>query len=89
MQRPDWSTAREVPLVAVPCGSGNGVAASSGLWDLSTAAVAICRGRCSPVDVATALQPPGNRFYCLLSVVYGTMVRLGDSAITHVCGMHK
>ncbi|KXZ51247.1 hypothetical protein GPECTOR_13g734 [Gonium pectorale] len=75
-QRPDWSAARAVPLVPVPCGSGNGLAASAGLWDADTAAVAICRGRTEPVDVASVLQPPGNRFYCLLSVVYGSMANL-------------
>ncbi|GLC46319.1 hypothetical protein PLESTB_000998600 [Pleodorina starrii] len=82
-QRPDWAAAREVPLVAVPCGSGNGVAASCGLWDLTTAAVAVCRGRVAPVDVASVLQPPNSRYYCLLSVVYGAMANL-DIGTNHL-----
>ncbi|PNG99755.1 Sphingosine kinase A, partial [Tetrabaena socialis] len=75
-QRPDWAAACRVPMAAVPCGSGNGLAASAGLWDPVTAAVAACRGRVAPVDVASVLQPPGNRYYCLLSVVYGAMANL-------------
>ncbi len=77
-QRPDWEAAVQCPMAAVPCGSGNGLAASAGLWDPVTAVVSVCRGRTEPVDVASVLQPPGNRFYCLLSVVYGSMVRLAD-----------
>lgn len=65
----------QCPMAAVPCGSGNGLAASAGLWDPVTAVVSVCRGRTEAVDVASVLQPPGNRFYCLLSVVYGSMVR--------------
>ncbi|KAG2498809.1 hypothetical protein HYH03_003003 [Edaphochlamys debaryana] len=75
-QRPDWASAVRVPLAAVPCGSGNGVAASAGMWDADTAVVALCRGRAEPVDVASVLQPPGSRFYCVLSVVYGAMANL-------------
>ncbi|KAG2438711.1 hypothetical protein HXX76_005257 [Chlamydomonas incerta] len=75
-QRPDWEAAVQCPMAAVPCGSGNGLAASAGLWDPVTAVVSVCRGRTEPVDVASVLQPPGNRFYCLLSVVYGSMANL-------------
>ncbi|KAG2453421.1 hypothetical protein HYH02_001644 [Chlamydomonas schloesseri] len=75
-QRPDWESAVQCPMAAVPCGSGNGLAASAGLWDPVTAVVSVCRGRTEPVDVASVLQPPGNRFYCLLSVVYGSMANL-------------
>ncbi|GIL84336.1 hypothetical protein Vretimale_15950 [Volvox reticuliferus] len=82
-QRADWNVARDTPLVAVPCGSGNGVAASCGLWDITTAAVAVCRGRITPIDVATVLQPPNSRHYCLLSVVYGAMANL-DIGTNHL-----
>ncbi|GFR44000.1 hypothetical protein Agub_g5146, partial [Astrephomene gubernaculifera] len=82
-QRPDWSSARHVPLLAVPSGSGNGLAASCGLWDPVTAVVALLRGRTAPVDVASVLQPPGNRFYCILSVVYGAMANL-DVGTNHL-----
>eukprot|EP00198_Chlamydomonas_reinhardtii_P003707 XP_001693043.1 diacylglycerol kinase [Chlamydomonas reinhardtii] len=75
-QRPDWEAAVQCPMAAVPCGSGNGLAASAGLWDPVTAVVSVCRGRTEAVDVASVLQPPGNRFYCLLSVVYGSMANL-------------
>ncbi len=76
MRRPDWSSAVRVPLAPVPTGSGNGLAASAGLWDVATAAVALCRGRAQPIDVASVLQPPASRSYCLLSVVYGVMSNL-------------
>jgi sphingosine kinase len=63
-------------MCPVPTGSGNGMAASCGLWDPATAAVAVCRGRVHACDVISALQPPGTRLYCLLSLVYGLMANL-------------
>ena len=74
--RPDWPSAAALPMCPVPTGSGNGMAASCGLWDPSTTAVAVCRGRVQPCDVVSALQPPGQRYYCLLSLVYGLMANL-------------
>lgn len=58
LNRPDWETSRRVPLAHVPGGSGNGLAASCGLWDTVTAAYSICKGRTQPLDVASVLQPP-------------------------------
>ena len=46
-----------MPFAHVPGGSGNGLAASCGLWDTTTAAYAICKGRTQPLDVASVLQP--------------------------------
>eukprot|EP00955_Chlamydomonas_euryale_P001645 18517-Chlamydomonas_euryale.AAC.2 len=38
MCRPDWEAACKVPFAHLPGGSGNGLAASCGLWDAPTAA---------------------------------------------------
>ena len=59
--RPDWETAVKTPFGAIPTGSGNGLAASLGLWDPVTAAYSACKRVTHPIDVASALQPPGNR----------------------------
>jgi hypothetical protein len=69
--RPDWDTARLVPLAHIPAGSGNGLAHSCGLRDAQTAAFAICKGVLSPMDVASVLQPPSSRRFMMLSVAYG------------------
>ena len=46
-----------LPFVHVPGGSGNGLAASCGLWDAETAAYAICKGKTRSLDIASCLQP--------------------------------
>ena len=43
-RRPDWQKAVKVPLALVPGGSGNALAASTGLWTPTTAAHAGVRG---------------------------------------------
>eukprot|EP00798_Chlamydomonas_sp_ICE-L_P017203 gene17203-23524_t len=87
--RPDWEAPCRLPIAAVPTGSGNGMAASSvptgsgngmatscGMWDPTTAAHAICKGRTEPLDMATVLQAPGSRYLIFLSVVFGLMANL-------------
>lgn len=45
LSRPDWAAARHLPFAHVPGGSGNGLAASCGLWDPVTAAYSIAKVR--------------------------------------------
>ncbi|KAL6753666.1 ATP-NAD kinase-like domain-containing protein [Haematococcus lacustris] len=73
--RPDWATASRVPFAPVPTGSGNGLAASVGVFDALSAAFSVCKGRCQPLDVASVLQG-ANRYYLLLSLTYGLMANL-------------
>lgn len=69
--------ASKVPLCHVPGGSGNGIAASCGLWTPATAAHAIVHGASAPLDAATVLQPrSGSRYLAALSVQYGMMTNL-------------
>lgn len=74
--RSDWEAACKIPFAAIPTGSGNGLAASTGLWDPATAVVALCKHTTHPIDMASVLQPPGSRYYCFLSLVYGLMANL-------------
>jgi diacylglycerol kinase family enzyme len=71
LQRPNWAAMRQVPVAQVPCGSGNALAASTGLWDVPTAAHAVVKGAAAPLDVASVVQPPGKRYFSFLSVTYG------------------
>ncbi|GAB4814339.1 hypothetical protein N2152v2_001385 [Parachlorella kessleri] len=74
--RSDWDAMRRLPLVQVPCGSGNALAASTGLWDPLTAAFAIVRGATSALDIVSVLQPPGRRYYSFLSLTFGLIPNL-------------
>ena len=56
----------KLPLALVPGGSGNALAASTGLWNAASAAHAIVKGRTQPIDVVSVLQPPGRRYYSLV-----------------------
>lgn len=76
LSRPDWESARRVPIAHVPGGSGNGLAHSCGLPDAHTAAFAICKAVVSPMDMASVLQPPASRQFIMLSVAYGTLANL-------------
>lgn len=51
LDRPDWEAMRGVPLVQIPCGSGNALAASTGERG---GAGGLCRGQ-----AAAALQRQG------------------------------
>ena len=61
-RRPEWREAVKVPLALVPSGSGNALAASTGLWTPATAAHAVVKGLTRPIDVVSVLQPPGHVF---------------------------
>lgn len=78
LNRPDWDEMRNVPLLQVPCGSGNALAACTGLWDVSTAAYAAVKGGIVPLDICSVIQfgPDGRslpRFYSFLSFAYGML----------------
>ena len=83
LHRPDWEVMRAVPIVQVPCGSGNALAASTNLWDVPTAVHAALRGRQAPLDVASVVQCPGGRFFSFLSVTYG-MISTMDVGTEHL-----
>ncbi|KFM24516.1 Sphingosine kinase 1 [Auxenochlorella protothecoides] len=76
LNRPDWEAARQLPLVQIPAGSGNGLAASTGLWDVTTAVHALVKGCTSPMDVSSVLQPPARRVFSFLSLTYGMIPNL-------------
>ena len=83
----DAEHASKVPLCHVPGGSGNGIAASCGLWTPATAAHAIVHGQSTPMDAATVLQPrSGSRYLAALSVQYGMMTNL-DVDTEHLRGL--
>ena len=76
--RDDWkSCVDSVNLMQVPCGSGNALAASSGVWDVATAAYVAIKGRTSTIDIATIIQPSTNRIiFSFLSVTFGLVANL-------------
>jgi hypothetical protein len=85
--RPDWASCLcpsgrpggRPPLAIgmVPTGSGNGLAASLGLWDAATAALAVVKRATKAMDVASVLQPPSSR--SVLPVI-GWMPPVGSCA---------
>jgi sphingosine kinase len=77
LQRPDWAAAAAVPLLQAPAGSGNALAASSGLWSVAAAAHALVKGAAVPLDVMSVMQPSArDRYYGFLSVTYGTIAAI-------------
>lgn len=78
LQRADWQEmAQSLQLVQVPCGSGNALAASCGIWDIATAAYAAIRGEPTSMDIASIHQPSTNStMYSFLSVTYGMVANL-------------
>jgi len=78
LNRPDWEDCvSNVHLVQIPCGSGNALAASTGIWDVSSAAYIAIKGRVSRMDVASIIQPKTRRrLYSFLSVTYGLVANL-------------
>ena len=60
----------------VPCGSGNGMAASAGLWTPATAAHAVCKGCTRGMDIMSLFQPPDRRYYAFLSLTFGLIANL-------------
>lgn len=76
MARPDWREAVQVPLSQIPAGSGNALAANANTWSAITAAWAVCKGRHTPFDVFSVVQPPAKRAFGFLSVAYGMITNL-------------
>ncbi|KAL0029421.1 hypothetical protein WJX77_006321 [Trebouxia sp. C0004] len=74
--RPDWQEAAKLPFGMLPTGSGNALAANTGMWDVVTAAYAICKGRTRSIDIVSMLQPPSTRFYSFLSLNFGLISNL-------------
>lgn len=61
----------------MPAGSGNGIAASAGLWTPDDAVHAILKGEVRPLDAATVVRPTsGERMLAVLSIHYGLMCDL-------------
>jgi len=78
LDRPDWySMVKSTTLVQVPCGSGNAVAASTDVWNVSSAVYVALRGVPQKMDIASIIQPEsGRRLYSFLSVTYGMVANL-------------
>ncbi|KAL0044874.1 hypothetical protein WJX82_000765 [Trebouxia sp. C0006] len=74
--RPDWQEAAKLPFAMLPTGSGNALAANTGMWDVVTAAYAICKGRTRSIDIVSMLQPPSTRFFSFLSLNFGLISNL-------------
>ncbi|KAL4439225.1 hypothetical protein ABPG77_004127 [Micractinium sp. CCAP 211/92] len=75
--RPDWDATRRTPFAQIPCGSGNALAASVGLWTVDTAVHAVVKGHQRAFDVASVLQQsPPRRCFSFLSVNYGMITNL-------------
>ena len=67
----------QVPICHVPCGSGNGIAASLGLWNDATAVHAIVKGHIRAVDAATVRRASESRpLLAVLSFQYGLLTDL-------------
>lgn len=75
LDRPDWDAMRVTALMQVPCGSGNALAACTGLWDVETAAHAAVKRSTTPLDVSSVVQfgAQSRRMYSFLSLTYGML----------------
>lgn len=70
LSRTDWEKAAKVPIIQLPTGSGNGLAASTGMWDVATGVHAICKGNVVPMDIMSVVQG-SNRFFSFMGLSYG------------------
>ncbi|KAI3428489.1 hypothetical protein D9Q98_007314 [Chlorella vulgaris] len=75
LTRQDWEATRQLPLAQIPCGSGNALAASVGMWNVHTALHAIIKGQQRPLDIASVVQHE-RRCFSFLSVSYGLITNL-------------
>lgn len=48
----------------------------AGMWDVVTAAWAVCKGRTRAIDIVSVLQPPTTRFFSFLSLNFGLISNL-------------
>lgn len=70
-------TSLKVPVCHVPCGSGNGVAATLGLWNEATAVHAIVKGHVRALDAATVQRSSETQpLLAVLSVQYALLTDL-------------
>ncbi|PSC69971.1 Sphingosine kinase 1 [Micractinium conductrix] len=77
LARPDWAAMAATPFAQVPCGSGNALAASVGLWSVDTAVHAVIKGQQQAFDIASVLQQsPPRRCFSFLSVSFGLITNL-------------
>ena len=51
--RPDWEAMARTPFAQIPCGSGNALAASVGMWTVHTALHALIKGQRQAMDIAS------------------------------------
>lgn len=49
---------------------------AAGMWDVVTAAHAICKGRTHPIDIMSVLQPPSKRYFAFLCLNFGLISNL-------------
>lgn len=59
LARPDWDAMRATPFAQIPCGSGNALAATAGMWTVASAVHAIVKAQQRPLDIATG-APGGS-----------------------------
>jgi sphingosine kinase len=77
LARPDWQPLAALPFAQIPCGSGNALAASMGMWNVATAVHAIVKGQQRALDIATVLQAsPPRRCFSFLSINFGLVTNL-------------
>lgn len=75
LMRPDWDAMRHAPLAQIPCGSGNALAASVGMWTVHTAVHAVVKGQRRALDIASVLQHE-RRCFSFLSINFGLITNL-------------
>ncbi|GMH41902.1 hypothetical protein BSKO_09812 [Bryopsis sp. KO-2023] len=73
--RTDWEVSSKLPFAQFPVGSGNALAASTGLWDVPTAVYAICKGFIEPIDIMSMVQSD-RRYFSFLGMMYGALTTL-------------
>lgn len=74
LKRSDAERFSQIPLAAIPCGTGNGLCKSVGLLSIETAALAVVHGHPSKLDVmkVTSVDAENNPpTYCVLQISYG------------------
>ena len=76
LSREDWERFCTIPILQVPCGTGNALAASSCNWDVLTAVHTAIKGQVRPLDVASFVQVALPRRFSFLSVTYGLISSL-------------
>lgn len=73
--RSDWEVASQMPVGAIPAGSGNGLASALQSPTPIEAALAVARGYTTRLDLFSLLQG-GERHFCFLSFTYGLIANI-------------